>query len=122
MPNVSIKTATPIILDPSSYTLPEAVQKPTGESGQVQASRELWSSPDNIVSVGMWECEAGTFTAARDGHAEICQIVSGSATVTPSGEASFELSPGSVLVTPDGWKGVWNVHEKIRKMYVLYRS
>ena len=115
-------SSTPIILNPSTFALSSAAQKPTGASGQLQASRELWSSPDNVVSVGMWECGVGTFTAAREGYAEICQIASGSATVTPTGEASFELTPGSILVTPNGWTGVWAVHEKIRKMYVLYQG
>ncbi|WP_189049390.1 cupin domain-containing protein [Micromonospora sonchi] len=32
---------------------------------------------------------------------------------------AIQLSPYHVLVLPLGWSGTWDVHETIRKVYVL---
>ena len=41
-------------------------------------------------------------------------------TVTPDGGAPMEIGAGDVAVFPRGWRGAWQIHEKIRKLYVLY--
>lgn len=99
------RSTTPIVLDPDNFRLPEGVQKPTAEGNQLESSKEFWNSLDNIVAIGIWESEPRRFTATRDGNDEICKIIAGSATVTRIGEAPVELVAGSILVTPDQWRG-----------------
>jgi uncharacterized cupin superfamily protein len=41
-------------------------------------------------------------------------------TVTPDGGAAQEIGPGDTAVFPRGWAGTWQIHETIRKLYVIF--
>jgi uncharacterized cupin superfamily protein len=119
--NVSNPQTTPASLRhvaADAATLPPAKPKPTSRTGQFESALSVWQSAAP-TSTGIWECEPGEFTASRDDHTEICQILSGSGTVIGDDGVSAELTPGSLLVLPLGWRGTWVVREKIRKTYVL---
>ncbi|MSZ22311.1 MAG: DUF861 domain-containing protein, partial [Actinobacteria bacterium] len=73
------------------------------------------------IETGIWECSPGTFIVHRDGYDEIAQILSGSATITGEDGTVVELKVDSTIVTPEGWRGTWVVHEPIRKMFVIRR-
>ena len=105
--------------DPATLRLPTATAKPTSLTGQTESSVTLWESPDGLCEMGVWECSPGTFTAFRDGYDEFAQILFGAVTMTTEEGEKTELGPGSVLVTPSGWKGTWAVHETVRKVYVI---
>lgn len=97
--------------------------KPTAITGDpVEASTTVWESPDGRTSVGVWECSTGSFTARRDGFTEICQLLTGSVTIDTDGGDSVTLHAGDTLVMPEGWSGVWHVHEPVRKTYVIVNS
>jgi uncharacterized protein len=87
--------------------------------GQAEAFRTLWEGHGSAVSVGVWECSPGRFTAVRDDHHEICIILQGSGLLEPDGQPSISIKPGDVIVLPLGWSGTWEVEETIRKVYVL---
>lgn len=87
-------------------------------AGQTESSRTVWESAEGIRS-GVWEVTPGRFGSTRPGYHEMCQIVSGRATITePDGE-TFEVGPGSLFITPEGWAGTWEVHETLRKTWVV---
>lgn len=93
--------------------------KPTAITpGQIEAAVTSWSSDG--LEAGAWEASPGTFTATRVGYHEVCQIVSGRATITEHDGIAYELSAGDLFVTPAGWHGTWTVHETLRKMFVIY--
>ena len=48
------------------------------------------------------------------------QILAGRMTVTPDGGEPTEIAAGDVAVFPRGWGGTWQIHETIRKVYVLF--
>jgi hypothetical protein len=50
---------------------------------------------------------------------QVCQILSGTATVTGADGVVVELKEGTTFVTPMGWKGQWVVHTLMRKMFVI---
>lgn len=89
--------------------------------GQAEADVELWADGGG-ASTGFWECSEGTFTSARDGYSEVCQIVSGSVTIHTDGAEAFTLGAGDTVVLPDGWRGSWEIHEAVRKLYVMIPS
>jgi len=95
--------------------------KPTTlTAGQKEALQPLWESLDGLTKVGVWDCTPGSFTADRTTMAELCHILSGSATVTNhDGSGSKRIKAGDLLILPIGWCGEWEVHESIRKTYVL---
>lgn len=113
------RVPTVAISDTSSLALPEGKPKPTSKTGQVESVLELWASTDGLIETGYWECNPGTFTATRDGYDEVAQIISGRATVTGADGMIVELVAGSTIVTPAGWSGTWEVHETMRKLYVI---
>lgn len=107
-------------------SLPKGEFKPkptTLTSGQKEALQPLWESLDGLTKVGIWDCTPGTFTADRTAMAELCHILSGSATVTNyDGSGVRRIVAGDLLILPIGWRGEWQVHETIRKTYVLISS
>jgi uncharacterized cupin superfamily protein len=81
-----------------------------------QILRELWVH--NGLEVGVWECEPGSFGISRDGYDEAMIILSGKATMNATNGQIFRLQAGSVLVTPQGFVGHWEIEETLRKVYV----
>ncbi|WP_433215128.1 cupin domain-containing protein [Microtetraspora malaysiensis] len=111
-----------VLPDATTAALGPDAPKPTSVTGdQREAALEVWTTRDGSTVTGVWECTPGTFTALRDGYHEICQILSGRATVTHEDGTSAEVGPGSTLILPDGWRGEWQVHETVRKTYVIVR-
>lgn len=93
--------------------------KATAErAGQTESSRTVWESPEGIRS-GVWEVTPGSFPSTRPQYHEMCQIVSGSATIEEEDGTVFEVRAGSLLITPEGWNARWTVHETLRKAWVV---
>jgi uncharacterized protein len=88
----------------------------TGEPMQTWGTT-LWSDGDQ--EVGVWECTPGPSYWILETH-EAVHILSGRMTVTPDGGHPLEIGPGDCAVFPRGWRGTWQIHETIRKLYVLY--
>ncbi|MFV8166043.1 cupin domain-containing protein [Mycobacterium sp. 134] len=101
----------------TTVEMPEPQPKPTSVSGQLESSLEVWG--DAVTDTGVWECDAGEFTADRSGATEVCHIISGSGTVVGEDGTSADIGPGTLLVLPRGWRGTWFVKEAIRKTYVM---
>ncbi|MFT4215341.1 MAG: cupin domain-containing protein [Microbacterium sp.] len=95
---------------------PKATARQPGQT--TESSRTVWESAEGIRS-GVWEVTPGTFDSTRVGYHELCQIVSGRATITEPDGTSFEIAPGSLFITPEGWVGTWEVHETLRKTWVV---
>ena len=95
--------------------------KPTTlTDGQKEALVPLWESLDGLTKIGIWDCTPGRFTADRTKAAEICHILSGSASVVDAdGTGKRDISAGDMLILPIGWIGEWTIHEAMRKTYIL---
>jgi len=98
--------------------LPQPQPKPTSRTGQFESTLGVWEAGPH-TSAGVWECDPGEFTSVRDAFAEVCHIISGSATIRGDDGTSVDIAAGSLLVLPLGWRGTWVIHETIRKTYVL---
>jgi uncharacterized protein len=85
---------------------------------QTEASAEVWAA-DGLRS-GIWEATPGTFSSTRDGYHEICQILSGRATIEEPGGRTFDIAAGSLFITPAGWTGTWTIHETLRKSWAVF--
>ena len=79
----------------------------------------LWSAGEGGQEAGVWECTAGPSYFVQDEN-EVVQILCGTLTVTPDGGAPVALGPGDMAVFPRGWRGTWDLHEKVRKVYVVF--
>jgi len=77
----------------------------------------LWE--DGPASSGVWVCSPGPSFWKLDTN-EFVHIIGGSMTVTPEGGESVTLKAGDAMVFPRGWEGTWEIHETLRKLYVIF--
>lgn len=79
-----------------------------------------WSAEDGSET-GIWECTAGPSHWVLE-TSEFVHVLSGSMTVTPDGERGepVTLGPGDTALFPVGWSGTWEIHETLRKLYVIF--
>jgi uncharacterized protein len=95
--------------------------KPNSTHGSPVESARVVFEDDN-VEVGIWEITPGGFASTKDGISEVMHFVSGAGTITSADGIVTEIGPGVVLVTPDGWSGVWDVREPTRKTYTIVKT
>ena len=88
----------------------------TGEPMQT-TGLTFWA--DGEQEAGVWECAPGPSYWKLETN-EFVTIVSGRMTVTPDGGPAREIGPGNTAVFPRGWAGTWQIHETIRKLYVIF--
>lgn len=75
---------------------------------------------DGDTEVGVWECTPGRFPGAKEGISEMMHLLSGRATITDEDGTRYELSTGTMFILLDGWRGQWEVHETVRKVYAIW--
>lgn len=78
----------------------------------------LWQGGDEAES-GIWECTPGPSRWELETN-EFVHVLSGSMTVTADGADPMEVHPGDTLFFPKGWAGTWQIHETLRKLYVIF--
>jgi uncharacterized cupin superfamily protein len=74
---------------------------------------------DGEQEAGVWTCTPGPSYWTLETH-EFVQILAGRMTVTPDGGDPTEIGAGDTAVFPRGWSGTWQIHETIRKVYVIF--
>jgi hypothetical protein len=106
----------------------DLTEKPLGQpsaeplTGEITThSRVFFTSPDERIVSGTWECEPGTSRWEFTTRGEIIHVLSGRMTVQRDDEEGVELTAGSSAVFEPGWCGTWTVHETLRKVFVVYR-
>jgi uncharacterized protein len=78
----------------------------------------LWEDGSG-AEAGIWECTAGPSHWLLERN-EFVHVLSGTMTVTPDGGEPAKVNAGDTLVFPKGWSGSWQIHETLRKLYVLF--
>ena len=83
------------------------------EGAPVARSVTLSKSPDSLLTAGLWDCTAGTFTwiFRRD---EIVHILEGEVRVH-QGNRTVVLVPGTVTYFPRGLETVWECRPTSRR-------
>lgn len=90
---------------------------PNGHKGAL-----LYRDPQQLYSVGVWECPPAKFEVPYAGT-EMGHVLMGTATITDTvtGEAR-RLKPGDHFFIAFGAKVIWEVHETFRKVYTMYEA
>ena len=105
--------------DPSSVMLDDWGPLPEGTAAPMATEgRKLWSG-DGILEVGIWKCAAGPSRWKFETN-ESFTIFSGRMTVTEDGGEPIELASGDSAVFPEGWSGVWELHDTVLKVYTVF--
>jgi uncharacterized protein len=92
------------------------LEEATGEPMQVRGA-VLWAYGDQ--ESGVWECTPGSSYWEQEQN-EFVLILSGALTVTADGGSPVALAAGDCAMFPRGWRGTWELHETVRKVYVVF--
>jgi uncharacterized protein len=74
---------------------------------------------DGDMSAGVWQCAPGPSRWKLETN-EVIYLVEGRMTVTPDDGEPAEIGVGDIAVFPVGWKGTWDIHETVRKVYSIF--
>jgi uncharacterized protein len=77
---------------------------------------------DERVEIGVWACTPGEFPSVKDGISESMHILAGAGVLRGEDGTETTLAPGTVVVTPDGWRGTWTITETVRKLYTIWTT
>lgn len=69
------------------------------------------------LSAGIWEHSPGASTDVETD--EVFVVISGRATITLADGTTLELGPGDIGVLREGEQTTWQVHETLRKVYLV---
>jgi uncharacterized cupin superfamily protein len=107
---------------PASDLAEKPLGQPSAEplTGEILTRAKVFLDIEKITS-GTWECEPGASRWEFLTRGEIIYVLKGHMTVHEDGGDAVELTEGSSCIFPIGWKGVWTVHETLRKVFVVYR-
>jgi uncharacterized cupin superfamily protein len=94
---------------------------PTAVDGEPYESWRVISD-DGRVELGIWEVTPGSFRGATSGIYEQMHFVAGSGAITDADGFVTEIRPGVVMLCPDGWSGLWEVRETVRKTYAVVKT
>jgi uncharacterized cupin superfamily protein len=98
-----------------------AVPPPVGSSPSPRlASKEAFASPDGKIKTGTWEATPGRFARAVV-EAEFSHIIAGRATFATADGQTFEFRAGDAAYFPPLTRGIWTIHETLRKTYCVWR-
>jgi uncharacterized cupin superfamily protein len=110
---------------PASELEESLLGQPTAEpiDGPITVRKQVFlNDTENGITSGTWECEPGRSRWEFVTRGEVVQIIAGRMTVTEDGKEPVELTAGTTAIYPIGWKGVWEVHETIRKVFVIFQK
>jgi uncharacterized protein len=80
----------------------------------------MWTGPEGTgQETGIWQCTAGPSYWVQEEN-EFIYLLSGSLTVTPDGGKPATFGAGDSAMFPRGWRGTWDLHETVRKVYAIF--
>ncbi|MBS7545814.1 cupin domain-containing protein [Ancylobacter oerskovii] len=74
--------------------------------------------PDGALFAGVWESTPGAWRVEYE-EWEFCSFLEGVSVLHEDGKAPVRLAAGDSFVLRPGFKGVWEVLETTRKLYVI---
>jgi hypothetical protein len=106
---------------PSAEFRQATTPPPVGDAAAVQLfSKEAFADPGGKVNVGTWQATPGRFSRAVV-DAEFSQFLIGHATFVTEQGVSYDFRAGDAAYFPPHTRGVWTIHETLRKTYVVWR-
>ena len=95
-----------------------AVELPIGETVSRTSGILLFRNPDGSSEMGLWQCSPGRWRC-EIGRDEFCHFLSGRCRYTADDGQVIDILPGTAASFPRGWVGECEVHETVRKVYMI---
>ena len=101
-----------------SFDHPRADRRVKGNP--LRTTHEFFSSPHGKHYAGIWECEPGAWEIAfAENKEEFFTIIEGKICIYDEDGNSKDFSAGDACIIPSGFKGRFEVIERVRKHYVV---
>jgi uncharacterized cupin superfamily protein len=81
---------------------------------------EAFESASGDVSTGIWEASPGSFRRAIM-DAEFSHFIAGRASFVTDEGQQFDFRAGDAAYFPPFSRGVWTIHETLRKTYCVWK-
>ena len=81
-----------------------------------------FKSDDSRILSGVWEAEPGLSRWEFLDRGEVVHVLEGRMVITGDGGDPVTLEAGSAAFFPIGWKGTWEIQERIRKFFVIFAA
>lgn len=81
-----------------------------------------FQSEDGRILSGVWEADPGLSRWEFTTRGESIHVLEGRMVVTEDGGEPVTVEAGTAAFFPIGWKGTWDVQERIRKFFVIYNA
>ena len=116
MTNAQVK----VLRSLENLTLGDLVLKPTAINGTEpkDVADNALTINASSVDLGFWECSPGSFKTARQGVNEVILVLEGKGTLVSDAGERVDHKAGDMVLIPNGWSGVWEIHEHFKKQYV----
>lgn len=95
-----------------------AVTRPITHPACQTRSLELAEVPGGHRT-GAWETTPGSYLR-QVAEAEVMHILAGRCSFTPEGGEPLHIEAGDTVFFPANTKGQWDMHETVRKIYVVF--
>jgi uncharacterized protein len=106
---------------PSAQFASPVTPPPVGKHPSPQlATKAAFDANDGSVSTGTWEATPGVFARAVE-DAEFSHFIAGHATFVTADGRQFEFRAGDAAYFPPHTRGVWTIHETVRKTYCIWK-
>ena len=79
-----------------------------------------YTEPTQQFFCGIWTSTAGKWRVRYTEH-EFCVIIEGRVRVESASGEKHEFRAGDAAYFPPHTRGVWTIHERLRKTYVVWR-
>ncbi len=110
----------PIMLNPGKITeLTDwgPVEEPMDRLSQTSGVL-LSKEDDGSAESGIWVCTPGTWCCVLTSD-EMCHFLSGRCTYIHDNGEVIQITPDTAAFFPEGWSGQCQVHETVRKVYMI---
>lgn len=94
------------------------VKMPLSSPAAMLVGRKYLDDAPGIDSMGIWECSPGRWQRTIM-EEEFAHFVKGSARFVPDHGEPIELRAGDTIWFPANSRGVWEIAEDVRKVYVI---
>jgi len=84
-------------------------------------ARNFFSDSTGQLFAGVWESTPGRWRV-RYTENEFCHITAGEVVIESSDGRRWLFKSGDSFVIPAGFCGVWDVHQTVRKVYVIFEA
>ncbi|WP_019973485.1 cupin domain-containing protein [Mycobacterium sp. 141] len=81
-----------------------------------------FKSDDARILSGVWEANPGLSRWEFLDRGESIHVLEGRMVVTEDGGEPVTVEAGSAAFFPIGWKGTWEIQERIRKFFVIFAA